>query len=179
MYSSIPKLAAGSRLAAADRRQAAQRPGSQPAVPGDPHLAAAAGVTLRHDERGGRTRPVHPRFRPRGVDDAVQHVSPLHGGRASDPRPWASSPTSSRAAGTTNCRSPPRSSSIANRRALYVAMFLHESPRAAMRITPSSARASPASSGRAWGSPGRDSDRRLADREPSGHEPVRPEPRPK
>ena len=34
-------------------------------------------------ERGRRARPLRPRLRPHRRDDAVQHVSPLHGGRAS------------------------------------------------------------------------------------------------
>ena len=36
-------------------------------------------------ERDRRARSFHPRLRQDRVDDAVQHVPPLHGGRASDP----------------------------------------------------------------------------------------------
>ena len=36
-------------------------------------------------ERGRRARPLRARVRQGRVDDAVQHVPPLHGGRASDP----------------------------------------------------------------------------------------------
>ena len=46
------------------------RPGSNPAA----------------DERGRRARPLHPGLRPHRGDDAVQHVSSLHGRRASAAR---------------------------------------------------------------------------------------------
>ena len=103
------------------------------------------GADAAAHERGRRARPLHPRFRPRRVDDAVQHVSPLHGGRAPDPhhrralrhrarrgrraaparRPRSSRPSSTGARSTW-----PRSCTT--------------SPRAATRITPSPAPASPA-----------------------------------
>ena len=44
--------------------------------PNAPEIVAAA------HERGRRSGPIHPGVRPRRRDDAVQHVSPLHGGRA-------------------------------------------------------------------------------------------------
>ena len=48
--------------------------GQEPRVDAAPH------------ERGGRARPLRARLRQGRVDDAVQHVPPLHGGRAPDPR---------------------------------------------------------------------------------------------
>ena len=42
--------------------------------------------TLAAHERGRRARPLRARLRQGRVDDAVQHVPPLHGGRAPDPR---------------------------------------------------------------------------------------------
>ena len=48
----------------------------------DPEDAEAV---LRAHERGRRARPLHPRLRQDRRDDAVQHVPPLYGGRASDP----------------------------------------------------------------------------------------------
>ena len=44
-----------------------------------------AGGGAAADERGRSARALHPGFRPHRRDDAVQHVSPLHGGRAPDP----------------------------------------------------------------------------------------------
>ena len=41
---------------------------------------------LRLMNEAGVLRPVRARVRPRRRPDAVQHVPPLHGGRASDPR---------------------------------------------------------------------------------------------
>ena len=46
----------------------------------DPERASAA------DERGRRSGPLHPGVRPRRRVDAIQHVPPLYGGRAPDPR---------------------------------------------------------------------------------------------
>ena len=61
---------------------AARQSGSQPAVHGDPDLERRRNRAAAH-ERDRRARPFHPRLRQDRVDDAVQHVSPLHGGRAS------------------------------------------------------------------------------------------------
>ena len=69
-------------LAQADRCQAARRRGSQPAVYGNPHLQERSGDRAAADERGRRARPLRAGFRQGRRDDAVQHVSPLHGGRA-------------------------------------------------------------------------------------------------
>ena len=70
-------------LAPADRPDAPQRPRGEPPVPGRPDLAQRAGGGAAADERGRGARPLHPRFRPHRRDDAVQHVPPLHGRRAS------------------------------------------------------------------------------------------------
>ena len=51
------------------------------AVLRDPHLRRRRGGAAPH-ERGGRARPLRARLRAHRRDDAVQHVSPLHGGRA-------------------------------------------------------------------------------------------------
>ena len=78
-------------------------------------------------ERGRRARPLHARFRPRRVDDAVQHVPPLHGGRAPDPHRRRRCPTSSTARRPSRIRCRPRIfKTIQHRRALYVAAFLHD-----------------------------------------------------
>ena len=77
--------AAAAAILAADRRQAAQQHGSQPHLPGNALLDKEPRADAQAHERSRRARPLHPRLRPRRVDDAVQHVSPLHGGRASDP----------------------------------------------------------------------------------------------
>ena len=69
-------------LAQADRRRAARGRGSQPAVPGNPHLQERPGDRAAADERGRRARPLRAGLRQGRGDDAVQHVSPLHGGRA-------------------------------------------------------------------------------------------------
>ena len=70
-------------IAEAHRRRRARRSGGQPAVPRNPHLAPIAGGGAAADERSGRARPLHPRFRPRRRADAVLDVSPLHDRRAS------------------------------------------------------------------------------------------------
>ena len=68
-----------------DRRPRARRPRGQPRLPR--HAAAArqprAGAAA--DERARRPRRLHPRVRAHRRDDAVQHVPPLHGGRAHHP----------------------------------------------------------------------------------------------
>ncbi len=68
---------------AAHRRPFARRSGSQPPVPRHPHHAAIVRADPAADERSRRAREIPARFRPHRRDDAVQHVPPLHGGRAS------------------------------------------------------------------------------------------------
>ena len=77
---------------------------SQQAVPGNPHLARRRDHPAP-DERDRRARPLRSRVRPHRRDDAVQHVPPLHGGRASARAASACSPRSS-AAPTRSSRSP-------------------------------------------------------------------------
>ena len=130
-------------------------------------------------ERGRRARPLHSRLRPRRLDDAVQHVSPLHRRRASDPHHRHARPTSSAASLRTSIRSRPRSSApsrIAARS--IVAVFLHDIAKGrdedhSHGRRPHRARARPAPRPDA----GRDRDRRLAGRASSGDEHLRPEPR--
>ena len=62
---------------------AARERGGQPAVPRNPDLEERRRDRAAADERGRRARPLRARLRPDRRDDAVQHVSPLHGGRAS------------------------------------------------------------------------------------------------
>ena len=73
-------------LAQADRRGAAQ---ATPRPTGCSSSMLTSAATSRDDpaadERGRRARPLHPRIRPHRRDDAVQHVPPLHGGRAPHP----------------------------------------------------------------------------------------------
>ncbi len=51
----------------------------------NPHVAERCRDRAAADERGRRARRVRARLRPRRRDDAVQHVSSLHGRRTSDP----------------------------------------------------------------------------------------------
>ena len=74
------------QVAAAHRQQAAARSRGEPAVPGDPLRPGRRRIGAPRHERGRRARPLHPRLRQDRRDDAVQHVPPLHGGRASHPR---------------------------------------------------------------------------------------------
>ena len=60
-----------------------ERRGSQSPVSGNPDGARRRRGRAAAHERGRRAGHVHPRLRPRRVDDAVQHVSSLHGRRAS------------------------------------------------------------------------------------------------
>ena len=73
--------ARGEQVAEADRPEAAARSRGQPAVPRNPHLARRRDRPAAH-ERDRRARPLRARVRPRRRDDAVQHVSSLHGRRA-------------------------------------------------------------------------------------------------
>ena len=74
----------GDALAEAGEHPASRKSGSQPAVHGDPDLRQRRDRAAAH-ERDRRARSLHPRLRQDRVDDAVQHVPPLYGGRASDP----------------------------------------------------------------------------------------------
>ncbi len=70
-------------VAEAGRRPASRQPGGQSPLPGDPDLADGARDRAAPHERGRRARPLHSGIRPHRRADAVQHVPPLHGGRAS------------------------------------------------------------------------------------------------
>ena len=72
----------GDAVAEADQHAAARKSRSQPAVHGDPDVERRGDRAAAH-ERDRRARSFHPRLRQDRVDDAVQHVSPLHGRRAS------------------------------------------------------------------------------------------------
>ncbi len=126
---SIPTRMRGvTPLAPADRRGAARRRGGQPAVPRDPDLAKR--IPSRRcgamNEAGVLGRFV-PEFGHDRRDDAVQHVSPLHGRRAPDPLRSACWPRSSAATHRRSIRWPTRSCrGIKNRDVLYVALFLHD-----------------------------------------------------
>ena len=162
--------AAATRSLQADRQDAARRRGSQPAVPRHPDLAQRARTRAAAHERGRRARPVHPRFRPHRRDDAVQHVSPLHGRRAPAALASACSPRSRRAADRASTRSPTSSchDPAATARRSTSRCSCTTSPRAGPRIIRSPAPRSRAGSARVWGCAGRDRDRRLAGRAPSG-----------
>ena len=143
--------AARHALAQAHRPDPAQRPGGQPAVPRHPDLAQRAGGGAAADERGRRARPLHPGFRPHRRDDAVQHVPPLHGGRAPAPLDRRAGRDRGGPARETSIRS--RNKIVAHdpqpARALRRACSCTTSPRAGRRIIRSPAPRSPASSGRA------------------------------
>ncbi len=72
--------ARGDALAQPDRCQVARERGSQRAFPRDPHIEERPGDRAAADERGRRARPLRAGLRQDRRDDAVQHVSPLHGG---------------------------------------------------------------------------------------------------
>ena len=59
--------------------EAAREQGSEPPVPRDSDLEQRGGNRAPADERGRRARQVRPRLRPHRGDDAIQHVSSLHG----------------------------------------------------------------------------------------------------
>ena len=96
--------ARGDQVAQADRLEDAARSRGQPAVPRNPDLARRRNHPAA-DERDRRARPLRARIRPRRRDDAVQHVPPLHGGRASAALHRHAWPRSS-AAATRSSRSP-------------------------------------------------------------------------
>ena len=79
------------------------------------------------DERGRRARPLHPGFRPHRRDDAVQHVSSLHGRRASHPLDRRARRHRGRAPRRPSIRSPDQISgpSATGARSI-VALFLHD-----------------------------------------------------
>ena len=183
---SIPTPCASSTrsLKLIDARAARER-GGQPAVPRDPHLARRRRDGAAADERGRRARPLRAGLRPRRRDDAVQHVSPLHGRRAPDAlhrrarRDRARQQRRIRA----RQRADARRSSREHRALLYVALFLHDiakgriedhsiaGARIARRFVPAARLLA-----------GRDRDRRLAGRASSRHvdggavaRPVRPQ----
>ncbi len=85
IQSGVPprRHARGDALAQADRPEAARGRGGEPAVPGNPDLEQRRRDRAAADERGRRARPLRARLRPHRGDDAVQHVPPLHRGRAS------------------------------------------------------------------------------------------------
>ena len=91
----------GDAVAEADQHAAARKPGSQPAVHGDPDVERRGDRAAAH-ERDRRARSVHPRLRQDRLDDAVQHVSSLHGRRASAALHRLSCRTSSAAAMTSS-----------------------------------------------------------------------------
>ena len=90
----------------ADRQRPARERGGQPPVPRDPDLEERRRDRAAPHERGRRARQVRARLRPHRGDDAVQHVSPLHGRRASPALHRHPRPTSRPAAPRTR-RSPP------------------------------------------------------------------------
>ena len=70
-------------LAQAHRPDAARERGGEPPIPGNPDLEERRRNRAAAHERGRRAGPLRARLRPHRRDDAVQHVPPLHGGRAS------------------------------------------------------------------------------------------------
>ena len=135
--------------------------------------------TLRRMNEAGVLGRFMPRVRPRRRHDAVQHVPPLHGRRASDPhRRHADRHRARRAPATQLPLSTEIFNTIKNRRALYVAAFLHDIGKGRDRGSLDRRRAHRA---RAVPAPrpdaGRDRDGRLADRAASDDEQHRPEPR--
>ncbi len=65
------------------RQRLAREPGRQPAVPRNPDLQERRRDRAAPHERGRRARQVRAHLRQDRRDDAVQHVSPLYGRRAS------------------------------------------------------------------------------------------------
>ena len=113
-------------LAPADRPDAAREQGGERPVPGDPHLRGRRGGAAPH-ERGGRARPLRARVRAHRRDDAVQHVSPLHGGRA--PAALHRHPRRHRGGGNDEfvlASELMKTIQKSHRNLLYVALFLHD-----------------------------------------------------
>jgi [protein-PII] uridylyltransferase len=77
-------------------------------------------------ERGRRARPLRPELRQGRVDDAIQHVPPLHGGRAPDPHRRHAVRHRARHGGEPHPLSTSIIKTIQHRRRLYVATFLHD-----------------------------------------------------
>ena len=65
-------------------RKAARGPAGQPDLPADADLGEGPGDHPAAAQRSRRLRPLRARLRPGRGADAVQHVPPLHGGRAHD-----------------------------------------------------------------------------------------------
>ena len=83
--------------------------------------------TLRRMNEAGVLGRFVPEFGQRRVDDAVQHVPPLHGGRAPDPHRRHALRHRARRGCRDRIRCRPQIfKTIQNRRALYVAAFLHD-----------------------------------------------------
>ena len=70
-------------FAAPHRQRPARERGGQPPVPRDPDLEERRRDRAAPHERSRRARQVRAHLRPHRGDDAVQHVSPLYGRRAS------------------------------------------------------------------------------------------------
>ncbi len=89
---------------------------------GNPERVAPA------DERDRRARRLHPRVRADRRDDAVQHVSRLHGRRAHHPVHPGAGRDRARRAGRASCRSPSKiiKEGGINRKVLYLAVFCHD-----------------------------------------------------
>ena len=155
-------------------------PDRQPPVPAPADRCSRSGRCVAQHERGRRARPLHPRVRARRLDDAVQHVSPLHGRRAPDPHHRLPVRYRARHATPPSTRSRPRSSAPSTIAARCTSRHsCTTSPRAATRITRKSAPASRASLGRASAS--RPSETETATWLVEHHlamSTVRPEPRP-
>ena len=141
-----------SRSLTPDRPCPARRRGGQPPLPRSPDLEELAGIGAAADERGRRARPLHPGFRPHRRDDAVQHVPPLHGGRA----PAARAGRAGRRSIPAGRRSRSRWSRASSTRSTTAGRSTWRSccttsPRAGPRTTPSPAPRSRGSSARVSG----------------------------
>ena len=109
--------------------KAARGRGSEPAVPRDPDLEERGRDRAAAHERGRRARRVRARLRPHRGDDAVQHVPPLYGGRASAALHRRAQRDRARRAirdVRARQRTDPAPSSREHRKVLYVALFLHD-----------------------------------------------------
>ena len=129
-------------LAQSDRRQIARGQAGQRPVPGNPHLAARPGDGAAADERGRRARQIRAGLRQDRVDDAVQHVPPLHGGRAPVAlHRHARGVRARRQGDAARQRADPEDSARPTARCSTSRCSCTTSPRAASRTIPSPARA--------------------------------------